>query len=521
MSNEKNDIFEFFGNKNINAKLKYDNISDNDIDIIENELITKDYWKNFQMKEYYYKSKNLIDNILKCTNRIKNLDIQRSREPVFTSNLGITQKFSYKKLFMSPMEYYYLIKPNYIQAQVNISPFRINSNKNNKILFNDNISSLGVSYCQRKNKKNFFFENHSFFKNNFQLILKYIGNKSENDFKRKSKIFSSKASFIYDLNRKYSFIFNNFLPLHPINRIGIQFTHKEYNNIFEEVNVNQRPNEIISNLPEQDSQFNSKLFYEYNYLGFNFDNIKFNSSISFVKTLNNSFIKSKVFFRRLFTINNLISMQFNYESSGIFNISNDYDLNSLKVHEKLYIYNFKGILNPSKKCTIIIDNDLNNNINPNNNINNNSNNNLNNNNLDNSNIEIINNENNNNNKNTKNSINNNQGKNSHSYMLGNYFYSLFSNKIFFKQLPIFNNFNLNKDGFEISPFIHFSSLFTNYKFDYKKLIQNFKNGSIRLSSGFGISVLSKLYSFEVVYTPFIKKEISDIHSKFSVKFGID
>ena len=106
-------------------------------------------------------------------------------------------------------------------------------------------------------------------------------------------------------------------------------------------------------------------------------------------------------------------------------------------------------------------------------------------------------------------------------MLGNYFYAHFSNKILYKQLPIFNNFNINKDGFEISPFLHFSCLFTNYKYDFKKIYENFKTGSIRLSSGFGISILSKLFSFEIIYTPYIKKEITDIHSKFSVKFGID
>jgi outer membrane protein assembly factor BamA len=106
-------------------------------------------------------------------------------------------------------------------------------------------------------------------------------------------------------------------------------------------------------------------------------------------------------------------------------------------------------------------------------------------------------------------------------MLGNYFYAHFSNKIIYKNLPIFNNFNINRDGFEISPFLHFSSLFTNYKYDFKKINDNFKTGSIRLSSGFGISILSKLFSFEIIYTPYIKKEITDIHSKFSVKFGID
>ena len=44
---------------------------------------------------------------------------------------------------------------------------------------------------------------------------------------------------------------------------------------------------------------------------------------------------------------------------------------------------------------------------------------------------------------------------------------------------------------------------------------------IRLSSGLGVSVISKLFAFEILFTPYIKKEASDIHSKFQVKFGID
>ena len=42
-----------------------------------------------------------------------------------------------------------------------------------------------------------------------------------------------------------------------------------------------------------------------------------------------------------------------------------------------------------------------------------------------------------------------------------------------------------------------------------------------MSAGLGVNVISKLFSFEIVYTPYVKKNLTDIHSKFTVKFGID
>ena len=116
-------------------------------------------------------------------------------------------------------------------------------------------------------------------------------------------------------------------------------------------------------------------------------------------------------------------------------------------------------------------------------------------------------------------------------MLGNNFYSLFNNKIIFKRMPIFNIFEMEKDGFDISPFIHFNSLITIDKFNFNKIPRNLTdiknivtdkdNNVIRMSAGFGVNIISKLFSFEIVYTPYVKKDITDIHSKFTVKFGID
>ena len=90
---------------------------------------------------------------------------------------------------------------------------------------------------------------------------------------------------------------------------------------------------------------------------------------------------------------------------------------------------------------------------------------------------------------------------------------------------------MQKDGFEISPYVHFNSLITVDKFNFNKIPKNFKdlvsiidnneNNLLRMSAGLGVNVISKLFSFEIVYTPYVKKNLTDIHSKFTVKFGID
>ena len=119
----------------------------------------------------------------------------------------------------------------------------------------------------------------------------------------------------------------------------------------------------------------------------------------------------------------------------------------------------------------------------------------------------------------------------HSYMLGNNFYSLFNNKILFKKMPIFNFFEMEKDGFEISPYIHFNILIIIDKFNFNIILSNIKditniiddkdNNIIRMTSGLSVNIISKLFSFEIIYTPYVKKNMTDIHSKFTVKFGID
>ncbi len=495
-----NDLNIIKGDKKIiDTKITYENISNEDIAII-NKYITpkeKKFWNNYPMNELSYKLKQFQDLIFKKSNFIKNIESSKQNSSLFPSNINITQKFINKKVYMSPIEYFYYIKPNAIQGRLNYFIKKIN-----------NESSIGVEYVQRKSKRAFFLQNITYLANNNEFLMKYNYAKREDDFKRKSNIYTTKIKLIHNfLKRPY--IFRDYFLFDPKKRISLIFSHRNINNYFDEVAINTNEkknnsvNEIVMNLPEHDSTFNLKLLYEKNYLynkKFNNNNTTYENnaltkiSSEIINSLNTLYSKNKIFLRKLFYINPSIQLQFNIETAFIFNIHNLYHNirhkiqknkyqkpknDDYKIHEKLYSYNFKGILNPSKKCQFLGTN-----------------------------------------------------KTLHSYMLGNAFYSLFNNKIIFKKMPIFNIFEMKKDGFEISPYVHFNSLITVDKFNFNKIPKNFKdllslidnnndNNTLRMTAGLGVNVISKLFSFEIVYTPYVKKNFTDIHSKFTVKFGID
>ena len=470
--------------KNIN--ISYENVSEKDINIINKFIIPTNFWKNIEADDFSFNIKKIKNLIFKRTNFIK--DIESTKE-IESSNIHIKQKFINKRIYMSPIEYFYYIKPNAIQGKLNYYIQKIN-----------NESSIGVEYVQRRSKRAFFIQNTSYLPNNNEFLIKYNYAKREDDFKRKSNIYTTKVKLIHNfLTRPY--IFKEYFLFDPKKRISLIFSHRNINNYFDEVAINTNEknnsvNEIVMNLPEHDSTFNIKLLYEKNYLKKEekYENntlTKISSEI--INSLNTLYSKNKIFLRKLFNINPMIQVQFNLETAFLFNINNFYHNmrykfqkdkyikpknDDYKIHEKLYPYNFKGILNPSQKLQFLGTNKI-----------------------------------------------------MHSYMLGNNFYSLFNNKIIFKRMPIFNIFEMEKDGFEISPYVHFNSLITIDKFNFNKIpksltdIRNIvadkDNNIIRMTAGLGVNIISKLFSFEIVYTPYVKKDLTDIHSKFTVKFGID
>ena len=368
------------------------------------------------------------------------------------------QQFDSKYLFISPFEYFYFRKPNALRGQLNLSKV---FNESSSSYINENQSSCGVEFSQRKQKKSVFIENLMYLMKPYELLIKYKYGKGENDIKRKSTVFSNKLKLSYNFLKERVPVTNrDFLPLDPLSKMSFQIAHKTVNNVIENFSVSTCPNEIVTNLPEQDSQLITKVSYENNKLPHNtLYNEYFKISTSFIKSLNSFYMKNSMFYRKIIPIAKNILTQFNFEGANLFNISKNPNT-ALKVHEKLYMYSCKGIMNPSKKISV---------------------------------------------------QSTNSNKQNYDYMIGNTSYTLQGMKVFFKNCPLLylNTFSLEKEGFEILPFCHCSALLTN-GFDY-----------IRLSSGLGVSVISKLFAFEILFTPYIKKEASDIHSKFQVKFGID
>lgn len=363
-----------------------------------------------------------------------------------------------KKVFITPVDYYYLKKQNAIKGQINLSTFNHrNEIKEGKSHFvKENITFVGAEFCQRKNKKIYFFGNEIFLPRSYQFIMKYKEyHKAENDLKRKSNNIGLQINLIKNLSGQNQ-IFIGDSPLSSVHRINIQLSNKSITNFFEKNLSSAYPNEIITNLPDQDTKMSLKISYDENFIYKNFSNSCLNLSSALVKSVNSFYLKNKFFIRKLFSLNNYFHYQINCGAANLINMSPKIN-NLLKVHEKLYIYNFKGIINPSPKITVT-----------------------------------------------------SQGQNAkpYSYMLGNTSYFMLCNKVLLKDFPLLGSFNIDKDGFKIMPFGHFVTLYTN-------------NNLLRMSSGIGITVLSKLFAFEVIYTPYVKKEITDIHSKFHVKFGID
>lgn len=87
-------------------------------------------------------------------------------------------------------------------------------------------------------------------------------------------------------------------------------------------------------------------------------------------------------------------------------------------------------------------------------------------------------------------------------------YLLLSSKLYLHSFLNIPKFNLEDDGFMVAPFTHLNLFITN-------------NNPMLISAGIGASMITKLFSFEMLYTPYIKKASSDVHSLFQIKLGID
>jgi len=105
---------------------------------------------------------------------------------------------------------------------------------------------------------------------------------------------------------------------------------------------------------------------------------------------------------------------------------------------------------------------------------------------------------------------------------------MLSNKFLLTNIPVFNNFNLINDGIQISPFIHLNFLWTPFTqknitkdLDDKLNSQKHVEHPLRISAGFGMSLLTQAFAVEFYYNAYLKKEFHDVGTEFFIKFGID
>jgi outer membrane protein assembly factor BamA len=104
---------------------------------------------------------------------------------------------------------------------------------------------------------------------------------------------------------------------------------------------------------------------------------------------------------------------------------------------------------------------------------------------------------------------------------------MFGNKFYFNNIPLFNKFDLEKTGIQISPFAHFNLLFTPefpLKVRNEQIEQNEKlekYNPLHLSAGIGVSVITPIMGIEFYYNAYIKKNSRDVGQSFSINFGLD
>lgn len=99
----------------------------------------------------------------------------------------------------------------------------------------------------------------------------------------------------------------------------------------------------------------------------------------------------------------------------------------------------------------------------------------------------------------------------------NTFYAMMKNKVYFKSFPFFNKFSYEDDGFVIRPFTQLNILAN----PTTSKDSEDSYSSLHLSTGFGLSFISRLISFELNYLPYIKSNKDEIKAKVNLTIGID
>lgn len=347
MSDDIKEIYNIYGDELIKLNLNLNNTTSTDKKIIDEVLLKdKDYWNNFKFKELPKRLRLLMDNIRDYSLKPSELNVNIKSSSLGENIFSADSLFNYKKFYMSPMVFYYFVKPNSILFKVNYSAYNNRFNLPNKAKTQEDEVSIGLEYGHNTNKTSFFIQNHTFLNNNFDLLGKLKSSKSEQDIKRKESSNVAKITLSKNFNER-PFIFRENFQLDSLNRLNLQFSHKVIKNFIDEQNCSP---ELISNIPEEDSVFRLKLSYLNSVVNHSENNVScFKVGTSLINSLNSLYLRNRLFYRKLF-FTSAFKYQFNVDMGNVMNLKGN--TNDLKIHERLFVHNFSGIFNPSRKIVI-------------------------------------------------------------------------------------------------------------------------------------------------------------------------
>jgi hypothetical protein len=338
-------VFQLYGDQEVKLLLNITNLNDIDSKTIFNSILKdKNLFNNFKFGEIEKRLRIFMDEIrgVSLKPHILYANIKSTEEE---NVLSSTSSFDYNKLYFSPLLYPYLLRSNSIYLKGNYSVFNNRFSSPSSFIQEDEMSA-GVEYSQKASKKSFFLSKLLFFKNNFELETKFKSSFSEKDIKRQqnSKVFKVILSKSF---RERPFIFRENNSYDNLNKLNLQYAHKIINNYVDEYNCSP---ELISKLPQEDSQHHVKLSYLYNISNFGDKNVAyFKMGSSLVQSLNSLYVKNKIFFRKFF-FTSPFTYQFNFEMGNVTSLKQPSD--ALKIHERLFVHNFRGIMNPSRKIIV-------------------------------------------------------------------------------------------------------------------------------------------------------------------------
>jgi hypothetical protein len=296
-----------------------------------NEILKRPFFRNFEVKKLEDKIQSLYSDYVKQYTfkpRLMNIDIVGDFNK--DNTLSVTSEFKVNKFYLTPINYYYLIKPNSLLLKGNW----LNQNKreDKDAAIKENETSVGFEFNYNNLKKSFFMSNTTFIKENeLQGLIKYSNSEKHSSWKQVNGIFR----VIYTHNiKERPFVFRERLEYDNLHQVGMQYTHKIIKNYINEFKATPQ---LVSNTPQEDSVHQFKVFYNQHVLNTK-DNysLKLNSSIN--NSVNSVYIKSKLFLRRIFALG-YIKNQINFEAANITNLRDK----KLNTHEKYSINHFRGL----------------------------------------------------------------------------------------------------------------------------------------------------------------------------------